>query len=166
MGLTMEPQCKRMAVGSGGFQACPNLWHVGLLEDAGQLSKAFGVVSKAKAHFVARASQLGLHAGFGDVETEHRQRDSDMISGVHFLFPFRFFVLVHWPLGNSLLFAFEDTRHWRHACMRAFSWIDFALDTIRLHKPEVGRRSQSTAKLYCLSHGTVFLRPCLKSLRH
>ena len=43
--------------------------------------------------------------------------------------------------------------------MRAFCWIDFALDTIRLHKPEVGRRSQSTAKLYCLSHGTVFLRP-------
>jgi len=31
--------------------------------------------------------------------------------------------------------------------MRAFSSIDFALDTIRLHKPEVGRRSQSTAKL-------------------
>jgi hypothetical protein len=49
--------------------------------------------------------------------------------------------------------------------MRALSWIDFALDTIRLHKPEVGRRSQSTAKLFSLSHGTVFLRPCLKSLR-
>ncbi len=49
--------------------------------------------------------------------------------------------------------------------MRAVCWIHFALDTIRLHKPEVGRRSQSTAKLYCLSHGTVFLRPRLKSLR-
>jgi len=49
--------------------------------------------------------------------------------------------------------------------MRAFSWIDFALDTIRLHKPEAGRRSQSTAKLYCLSVRTVFLRPGLKSLR-
>src|SRR6266496_2233101 len=160
MALAMEPQRKRMAVGSGGFQACPNFWHVVLPEGPGQLSKAFGVVSKAKAHPLASCSQLGLHAGFGDVEAKHRQRDSDIISGVHFLFSFRFFILVYWPL-----WLFEDTRHWRHACMRAFCWIDFALDTIRLHKPEVGRRSQSTAKLFCLSHGTVFLRPRLKSLR-
>jgi len=49
--------------------------------------------------------------------------------------------------------------------MRALFWIDFALDTIRLHKPEVGRRSQSTAMLFSLSHGSIFLRPRLKSLR-
>src|SRR5207249_273643 len=75
MALAMEPQRKRMAVGSGGFQACPNLWHVVLPEGPGQLSKAFGVVSKAKAHPLASCSQLGLHAGFGDVEAKHRQRD-------------------------------------------------------------------------------------------
>jgi len=51
-------------------------------------------------------------------------------------------------------------------CLYARLLLDrFALDTIRLHKPEVGRRSQSTAKLFSLSHGTVFLRPRLKSLR-
>ncbi|PYJ31247.1 MAG: hypothetical protein DME88_16050 [Verrucomicrobia bacterium] len=79
--------------------------------------------------------------------------------------PFQFLDFFgYWPLFCSHL-ALENIRHWRHACMHAFCWIDFALDTIRLHKPEVGRRSQSTAKLYCLSHGTVFLRPRLKSLR-
>jgi hypothetical protein len=52
-----------------------------LFEDAGQLSKAFGVVSKAKTHVVARASQLGLHAGFGNIETKHRHCGSDLISG-------------------------------------------------------------------------------------
>ena len=50
----MEPQRKGMAVGSGGFQACPNLWHVVLFEDAGQLSKALGIVSKAKSHCCCR----------------------------------------------------------------------------------------------------------------
>lgn len=29
---------------------------------------------------------------------------------------------------------FEDTGHWRHACMRAFSLLNFAPDTVRLHK--------------------------------
>jgi len=81
MALIMEPQCKRMTLGSGGFQACPNFWHVVLFEDAGELNKALGVVSKAKTHLVARASQLGLHACFGDVETKHRHCGSELISG-------------------------------------------------------------------------------------
>src|SRR5207247_10366712 len=137
MGLAMEPQCQRMAVGSGSFQACPNLWHVVLLEDAGQLSKALEVVIKAKAHFVARASQLGLHAGFGHVEAKHRQRDSDMISGVHFLFPFDFFSFCF--IGRSRTgesgWLFEDTRHWRPASMRYFCWIGFALYTLCVERP-------------------------------
>ncbi len=74
MALIMEPQCKRMTVGSGGFQACPNLWNVVLFEDAGQLSKALGIILKAKAHcFAAGCSQLGLHAFLGDVQAQHRE---------------------------------------------------------------------------------------------
>jgi len=71
-----------------------------LFEDPSQLSKAFAVVSKAKAHSLAICSQLGLHAGFGYVETKHRQFSSNRngIIGFHFLFSFRFFILVHWPL--------------------------------------------------------------------
>jgi hypothetical protein len=68
MFLAMEPQCQRTAVGSAGFQACPNLCHFALFKKAGQLSKTFDVVSKAKAHFVVICSQLGLHSGFGDIE--------------------------------------------------------------------------------------------------
>src|SRR5438105_3433718 len=34
MALSIEPQCQRLAVRSAGFQACPNLWHVVLFEDA------------------------------------------------------------------------------------------------------------------------------------
>src|SRR5438876_6078276 len=96
MGLAMEPQCQRMAIGSGSFQACPNFWHVGLLEDPSQLSKAFGVVSKAKAHPLATCSQLGLHAGFGHVEAKHRQCGSNRISRVHcfvFLSDFSFWFI-------------------------------------------------------------------------
>ena len=81
MALAMEPQRKSMAVGSGGFQARSNLCQVALFEDASQLSKAFGIVSKAKAYFVAIYSQLGLHSGFGDIEAEHRQCGSELISG-------------------------------------------------------------------------------------
>src|SRR6266487_1527958 len=103
MALAMEPQRKRMAVGSGGFQACPNLWHVVLPEGPGQLSKAFGVVSKAKAHPLASCSQLGLHAGFGNVEAKHRQRDSDIISGVHF---FVFLSIFYFGLLAALELAF------------------------------------------------------------
>src|SRR5262249_59294828 len=73
MALSMEPQCQRMAVGSGGFQACPNFRRVVLLKEAGQLSKAFGVVSKAETHFVAAFSQLGLHAFLGHIEAQHRE---------------------------------------------------------------------------------------------
>src|SRR4029077_8104250 len=92
-----------------------------------------------------------------------RQRADQWMRSSYFV-PFQFLDFFgYWPLFVRI-WLLEDIRHWRHACMRAFCWIDFALDTIRLHKPEVGRRSQSTAKLYCLSHGTVFLRPRLKSL--
>src|SRR5437867_7674812 len=74
MACAMEPQRKGMAVGSGGFQACPNLWNVVLFEDAGQLSKALGIILKAKAHcFAAGSSQLGLHAFLGDVQAQHRE---------------------------------------------------------------------------------------------
>ena len=72
---------KSMAVGSSGFQARPNLCQVALFEDASQLSKASGIVSKAKSHLVAICSQLGLHSGFGDIEPEHRQRGRELISG-------------------------------------------------------------------------------------
>ena len=51
MALSMQPQRKRLAVGSGGFQACPNLGRVLLLKNASKLSKALGIVGKAKAHF-------------------------------------------------------------------------------------------------------------------
>jgi hypothetical protein len=81
MALAMEPQGKRVTVGSGGFQAGPNLWHVVLGENAPQLSKAIGTVIKAEAQFFATHSQLGLHASLGDVETKHRQCGSLMRSG-------------------------------------------------------------------------------------
>ena len=82
MALAMEAQRKSMAVGSGGFQARPNLCQIALFENASQLSKASGIVSKAKSHLVAAiCSQLGLHTGFGDIEAEHRQRGSELISG-------------------------------------------------------------------------------------
>ena len=80
MALSMEPQCKRMAVGSGGFQACPNLWHAALFEDSAQLSEALRTVSKSKAHFVGSDSQLGLHAFLGDVQAQQRQWGSLMMS--------------------------------------------------------------------------------------
>src|SRR5213596_63650 len=74
MACAMEPQRNGMAVGSGGFQACPNLWNVVLFEDAGQLSKALGIILKAKAHcFAAGSSHLGLHAFLGDVQAQHRE---------------------------------------------------------------------------------------------
>jgi hypothetical protein len=45
------------------------------------LSKALGVIRKAKAHWLPVCSQLGLHALLGDIETQHGQRGSDPISG-------------------------------------------------------------------------------------
>src|SRR6266536_357616 len=98
MALAMEPQCQRMAIGSGSFQAGPNLWHIMLVEDPSQLSEAFDVVSKAKAHSLAICSQLGLHAGFGYVETKHRQFSSNRISGFHFFVSFRSFSF--WFIGR------------------------------------------------------------------
>src|SRR5206468_11194174 len=56
MALAIEPQRKSMTVGSGGFQARPKLCQVALFEAASQLSKASGIVSKAKSHLVAICS--------------------------------------------------------------------------------------------------------------
>ena len=93
----MEPQRKGMAVGSGGFQACPNLWNVVLFEDAGQLSKALGIILKAKAHcFAAGCSQLGLHAFLGDV-TKPSTGSESVDKQMEFIFSFHF--LVFWLLA-------------------------------------------------------------------
>jgi len=52
---------------------------LGLPADLGQLSKAFGAVSKAKTHFARAGSQLGLHGFLGDVQAQHRQFGSGRI---------------------------------------------------------------------------------------
>ena len=117
----MEPQRKGMAVGSGGFQACPNFWHVVLFEDAGQLSKALGVILKAKAHLLpsVRSSACTLFLATSRPSTGTGVNDQWISRWSSFLVSFRFLYFGYWPLF-ARIWLFEDVRHWRHACMRAF----------------------------------------------
>ena len=96
MACAMEPQRKGMAVGSGGFQACPNLWNVVLFEDAGQLSKALGIILKAKAHCLppaVRSSACTLFLATSKPSTGSESVDKQM----EFIFSFHF--LVFWLLA-------------------------------------------------------------------
>ena len=107
MACAMEPQRKGMAVGSGGFQACPNLWNVVLFEDAGQLSKALGIILKAKAHcFAAGCSQLGLQR-FSWRRPSPAQGVNQWISRWSSFFPFVFWCFGYWPLF-ARIWLFEN----------------------------------------------------------
>jgi hypothetical protein len=58
---------------------------------------------------VCAYSQLGLHAFLSHVEAQHREFGGYFINagaeGVHFYFPFDFFVLVTWPLFSRICFS-------------------------------------------------------------
>src|SRR5437763_11388284 len=91
MACAMKPQRKGMAVGSGGFQACPNLWNVVFFEHAGQLSRALGHYSQSQSALFCRRLFAVRLARFSWRRPSPAQGVNQWISRWSSFFPFVFF---------------------------------------------------------------------------